>query len=127
MLIILRKFFAKFACTTNDQIEHTAIKRIVLQGGAWFVGFAKEAIEHIAGINLGWHCLGSRAETAMRIVAFVQSLLIFFMRLWHCRQLKRWQSGQPTDVVCCNLIGRNCDVNLIAAISIGKSSSKPGR
>ena len=127
VLVVLSEFFAEIAGAADDQIEHAAVEGVVPGRRAGLVGFAKQSIEHIAGIDLRGHRLRGRAETAMRIVPFVQPFLILLVRLRHRRQFERGQRGQPADVVRRDLIGGDGDVDLVAMIGVRQRSRQPRR
>lgn len=122
LLVVLREFFSQIFGAGDDEIEHGAIERLGLGGGgaggaaaaAGGAALIEEAVEDVAGIDLGGDGLGGGAEAAVGVVAFVEPLLIFFVRLRHGGELERREGGERADVVRGDLIGGDGDVDAVA-------------
>ena len=88
MLVVLREFPTQVFGSIEHEVEHLSIKWVHFVKLSRLVRFSKKPVEHTARICLGRDGLRRRPEAAVRVISFVQPLLILLMRLWHRGQLQ---------------------------------------
>ena len=91
------------------------------------VGFSEKPVEYASGVRLGGDGLRRRTEAAVRIVSFVQSLLVLLVRLRHRGQLQRAQGGESTYEVSRDVVLGNRNVDLASRVRIGQLRREPSR
>ena len=83
VLVNLREFPSKVFRTIEHQIEHLTIERVHFHKLSRLIRFSEKSVEYASRICLGGYWLRRRAEAAVRIVSFVQSLLVLLVCLRH--------------------------------------------
>ena len=129
VLVVLRAVSGAGPWRRRGPDRASAIERVRLCASlcqAWSV-LPKSRLSTLRGFDLGGDGLRRRAEAAVRIVPFVQPLLVLLVRLRHRGQFQRRQRGEAAHVVGGDLVRGNRDVDLVPRVRIRQLRREPSR